>query len=369
MSDESEETEWPQPRGNPFFVGHDAAEMALLDAWKSERFPHAWLLSGAKGVGKATLAYRFARFVLSGGESVDQGGLFGDVERNAVAVLNVDENHPVFHRVAAAGHADLMTVRRTLNPDTKKIRRDIVVADIRTAGRSLRLTPGEAGWRIVIVDCADEMNPSAANAILKMLEEPPPRTVFFLLSHAPGRLLPTIRSRCRRLRLDALDENTMTLLLERYRPDLSDAERQILGALSEGSIGAALRLELDGGLALHTEIIDLLAGLRDFDVAKAHALGDKLARSGGFETFVWLLSGWAGRLIGGVARGGAGLERVPGEARAMAVLYPTANLAQLMEVWDKVSELLTRADRSSLDHKQVVVSAFLSLQTVAITNQ
>ena len=361
MSVDDEETQWPLPRANPILRGHDAAETTLLDAWKSERFPHAWLLTGSEGVGKATLAFRFARFVLAGGEAMDQGGLFGD----APPSIEVDEDHRVFRRVASAGHADLITVRRTINPDTKKLRRDIVVADIRAAGRSLRLTPGEAGWRIVIVDSADEMNVSAANAILKILEEPPPRTVFFLISHAPGRLLPTIRSRCRRLRLNNLDNETMAGLLALYRPEMSESDRQTIDALSNGSIGAALRLEQAGGLSLHGEIIDLLVDLRDLDIAKVHALGDKLSRNGGFATFAWLLSGWMGRLIGGAARGGAGMTLVPGEDRVTAMPSATANLAQLMEVWDKVNELLTRADRSNLDHKQVVISTFLTLQSIA----
>ncbi|MBT5811531.1 MAG: DNA polymerase III subunit delta', partial [Rhodospirillaceae bacterium] len=161
----SDDDEWPAPRANPHLIGHEAAEATLLEAWKSGRFPHAWLLTGPLGVGKATLAFRFARYMLAGGdgEATASGGLFGDDLPGPAPDLTVNEDHPVFRRIASEGHADLTTVQRSINPDTKKLRRDIVVADVRAVGRSLQFTPGEAGWRIVIVDSADEMNPSAAN--------------------------------------------------------------------------------------------------------------------------------------------------------------------------------------------------------------
>jgi DNA polymerase III subunit delta' len=365
MTDEDDD--WPTPRSNPDLMGHEAAENILLEAWKSKRFPHAWLVTGPQGVGKATLAFRFARFMLAGEDTTGQDGLFGEELPDLTSDLNISEDHPVFRRVASEGHADLTTIRRTINPDTKKLRRDIVVADVRAAGRSLRLTPGEAGWRIIIVDSADEMNPSAANAILKMLEEPPARTVFFLLSHAPGRLLPTIRSRCRRLRLEPLDSDTTATLLTRYLPELSEDDRVVLAALGEGSIGAALRLEQSGGLALYREIIGLLGQLRDLNIAGVHALGDKLARGEGFVTFTWLLSGWMSRLISGAARGQSNVNCVPGEGALMTSLAATANLAQWMEVWDKVNQMLTRAERVNLDQKQVVVGVFLALQAVVAT--
>lgn len=365
MTDEDDD--WPTPRSNPDLRGHKAAETILLEAWKSKRFPHAWLVTGPQGVGKATLAFRFARFMLSGEEATGQSGLFGEESPDLSVDLNISEDHPVFRRISSEGHADLTTIQRTINPDTKKLRRDIVVADVRAAGRSLRLTPGEAGWRIIIVDSADEMNPSAANAILKMLEEPPARTAFFLLSHAPGRLLPTIRSRCRRLRLETLDSDTMATLLTRYLPDLSEDDRVVLAALGEGSIGAALRLEQSGGLALYREIISLLGQLSDLNIAGVHALGDRLARGEGFVTFTWLLSGWMSRLIGGAARGQPNLNCVPGEGTLMTMLATTANLAQWMEVWDKVNQMLTRAERVNLDQKQVVVGVFLALQAVVAT--
>ena len=181
---------WPVPRENPHLVGHELAAGALVEAWGSGRLAHAWLIAGPRGIGKATLAYRFARFVLAGGEGGGNDGL-------AMA-----PEHPVFQRAAAGGHSDLAVIERGLG-DRGRLRAEIVVDDVRKANAFLSLTAGEGGWRVVIVDAADEMNRNAANALLKRLEEPPSRVLFLLVSHAPSRMPATLRSRCRLLSLVA----------------------------------------------------------------------------------------------------------------------------------------------------------------------
>ena len=171
---------------------------------------HGWLISGPKGIGKATMAYRFARFLLTHGNpsQADDGGpaLFGNDEITAASPesLAVDPHSPVFHRIAANGHADLQVIERGLSDDGKRMQTIIPVDKIRAVGHTMSLTAGEGGWRVIIVDGAEDMNLNAANALLKVLEEPPPRAILFLITHAPGRLLPTIRSRCRQLKLSPL---------------------------------------------------------------------------------------------------------------------------------------------------------------------
>ncbi|MEX2616763.1 MAG: DNA polymerase III subunit delta' [Alphaproteobacteria bacterium] len=359
MSNEDEEV--IAPRKNPLFRGNESAEATLYRAAQSARMAHAWLIAGPRGIGKATLAYRFARHLLAGPVAAE-AGLFGDVP---AADLSLDPEHPVFRRVASGGHADLLTVERSINPQSKKLRTEIVVDDVRAATGFLHRTASEGGWRVVIVDTADEMNRAAANALLKILEEPPPATVFLLVTHAPGRLLPTIRSRCRTLTLQPLPSATVLELLGQYRPELSAEDAAALTGLSEGSIGAAMDLAEAGGLDLYRDMVRLLAALPRLDIPGVHALGDRLSRANAaeaFETFGRLLQDWLSRIVREGAQGRLPSEIVPGEREAFAAMTAQANLAQILEVWEKVSRLFTQADHANLDRKQVLIAAFLALQ-------
>ena len=190
----------PPPRGNPDLLGHEAVEAELRRLFDSGRMPHALLLSGPRGIGKATLAFRLARFVLAQGGGGEQAGpsLFGDDsgggEDAGSTGLATPPESGTFRRVASGGHADLLTVERSYDPSRRRLRGEIVVGDTREIGAFLRLTPADGGWRVVVVDGADEMNRNAANALLKILEEPPRRALLLLVAHSPGKLLPTIRS-------------------------------------------------------------------------------------------------------------------------------------------------------------------------------
>ena len=198
MSDDEADTDIRLPRETSALFGHAEAERALLDAYKSGRIPHAWLIGGEPGIGKATLAYRLARFVLA----------HPDPRLPAVqkaASLALDPQHPVARRVAVQAQGDLLVLERVLNEQTGKLYTVIRVDDVRKAVPFFGSTAGEGGWRIAIVDAVDDLQREGANALLKVLEEPPPRTLLLLVSHAPGRELPTIRSRCRRLLLRSLD--------------------------------------------------------------------------------------------------------------------------------------------------------------------
>ena len=160
----------PQPRLNPFLFGHQTVEQTFLTSWNSGRIPHAWLLSGPQGIGKATLAFRLARFVLASKREEKTGmNLFGDIEAN----LEMDCDDPVFKRVASGGHADLMTLERPVDKETNRLKSSIPIESVRTAGDFLRRTASEGGWRVLVIDSADELNLNAANALLKILEEPP----------------------------------------------------------------------------------------------------------------------------------------------------------------------------------------------------
>ena len=345
---------WPPPRENPHLVGHGAAAGALVEAWGSGRLAHAWLIAGPRGIGKATLAYRFARFVLAGGEGIDG--------------LTMAPEHPVFRRIAAGGHSDLAVIERGLS-DRGRLRAEVVVDDVRKANAFLSLTAGEGGWRVVIVDAADEMNRNAANALLKRLEEPPSRVLFLLVSHAPSRMPATLRSRCRLLSLAPLPAPALDGLLALAMPGLPAAERRVLGLLAEGSPGRAAALAEQGGVALYRRLIGLVGALPALDARPLHQLADGLSGRDGVDrmrTLSELILWWLGRSIRAAARGELESmeEVVPGE-KASAALIQGAALDRWVGVWENLGRSFAEADGLNLDPRQVLVGAFTALQEAA----
>lgn len=367
---------FPAARENPGLLGHEDAEQILRQGFESGRLAHAWLFSGPEGIGKATLAYRFARYVLANGGS-DAGpeagqGLFGegllpDAAGETGGPLYLAPGHPVFQRVAAGGHVDLISVERTINEKTGKLRTEIIVDDARGVGRFFRLTAGEGGWRVAVIDCADEMNQSAANALLKVLEEPPERALLLLVSHNPGRLLPTIRSRCRKLALQPLAEETVSSLIETFRPGLDPSDITALARLADGSPGRALTLAAEGGLDLYREMTGLLETLPRLDIVALHAFGGKLGKAGAddvFRTATGLFRWWLARLILAAAGSqGQGAGRFPPDEEALiSRLGGAAGLDRWFEVWEKINRLLDKTDPINLNRKQVVLNVFLTLE-------
>lgn len=358
------------PRRNPRLVGHERAEGTLLDAYRSGRLAHAWLFSGPPGIGKATLAFRFARYVLAAQrESARDGpGLFAptiDASKADTKSLHVDPDNPVFQRIAAGGHADLLTIERTVNEKTGKLRAEVIVDDVRQIGDFFSLTAAEGGWRIVIIDVADEMNRNAANAVLKVLEEPPPHALLLLVSHNPGSLLPTIRSRCRRLPLSPLSPETVGLLLKESRPGLGDAAIEDLSRLADGSIGRALVLAEEGGLDLFGALADLFESLPSLDFPALSKLAERIARAdadASYHAAVDLVLRWLNRVLGEAAGTGRENDLSGREARFVRQVAEFAHLDRWLEVWDKISTLLRRTESSNLDRKQVFLNVFLTIE-------
>jgi DNA polymerase-3 subunit delta' len=350
----------PHPRETADLDGHEAAEAVLMRAWQSGRLPHAWLLSGARGIGKATLAYRFAKFVLAGG---GQGSLFGD----APADLGLNPDHPAARQVVAGSHPDIFALTPFMPREKSSLKpsAEILVEHVRQAVHFCFMTPASSAWRVVVVDPAEDMNPNAANALLKVLEEPPSQAAILLVSHAPARLLPTIRSRCAQLQLGALEPARVHDLLTRHLPDLDPADARTLAQLGEGSVGRAIELHRTGGLTLYREMVELLTGLPELDTGRLHGFADRLAAGNdpaAFRVGGELLAQWLARLIRAQARGETPADVVPGEGAAMARLASRAALEDWLALWDKVTRLFGRAERSNLDRKQVALTAFLDLQ-------
>ncbi len=347
------------PRTTPDLLGHDAAEKALLADFNAGRLPHAIILAGLPGIGKATLAYRLARFLLS---QEEQGaGLFGEPEKPAS--LHLKPEHPVFRRVASGGHADLVVVEREFDEKKGRLKQDISAESVRKITPFLRKTAAEGGWRIVIVDGAEYLNRTSQNALLKILEEPPAKTVLVLTTTQPGAFLPTIRSRCRMVHLDPLPDATVSALLDKYAPGLQADEKSALCRLSEGSIGRALQFHQDKGVQLYKELLAAVANLPKLDLVKAHDLADKLSRSEqSYDTAREILTGWCQRLARAQARGTGISDVLPGDAaifRQVAAQYPPQHF---LMTWEKISQLFQQTESYTLDKKQALLGSFLMLQ-------
>jgi DNA polymerase-3 subunit delta' len=364
MRDEAPENV-PQPRANPYLVGHEAAEKDYLAAWNSGRLAHAWLICGPRGIGKATLAYRMARYALAqGAQKADD--MFGTPP--PPTSLAMSENDPIFRRIVAQGHGDFRTIEREW-ADSKQTKRKTVIGvdEVREIGAFMAMTPAEGGWRAVIIDAADEMNSNAANAVLKVLEEPPRRALLFLLAHNPDRLLPTIRSRCRRLDLRPLTQNQVKALMGRYSPDLKPAEVQALSVLADGSIGRALELADEGGVSLFQELMTLLTDVPRLNIGKLHALSDKALKGDVFRTLTGLLSWWLARMTAEGAKGTLETmpEIVPGERDLARKLLAAAAPAVWADVWDKIGHLARRTDAVNLDRKRALMLMLMAVESAA----
>src|ERR1700755_1194315 len=233
-----------RPRETTELFGHREAEAALLNAYRSGRIPHAWLIGGAQGIGKATLAYRMARFVLSHGNP-------GSDDVSRAETLQIDPSDPVARQVATGAHGGLLTLERSLN-DKGVMRTVITVDETRETISFFGSTAAAEGWRVCIVDTVDELNANAANALLKVLEEPPERSLFLLLSHAPARVLPTIQSRCRKLPLRPLSsDQVIRAAAESTGLDAADPALIAAAEAAEGSVARALMLVSGDALGLH----------------------------------------------------------------------------------------------------------------------
>jgi DNA polymerase-3 subunit delta' len=325
----------PHPREQLALFGHAHAEQAFLEGWRAGRLHHAWLIGGPQGVGKATLAYRIARFLLArGGEGEKRGD------------LTVSPGHPAARQVAALSHPDMAVVRRGLRKDGKRYSAEIAVDDVRRALDLFGAAASAGGYRVCIVDSADDLNASGANALLKLVEEPPPLSVFVIVAHAPQRLLPTIRSRCRRLQLRPLDEASLRAAVRSLGPPWREMEEGPLAraiALADGSVRRAVVMLDEGVGGLAAEVSGILAELPRLDLKRVLVLAESLQRRDGQEAYAVMLDivlRWASRQLDAKAHAGP------------------VSLAPLVEVCEKVARAASEVDEYNLDRRPLVIAMF-----------
>lgn len=354
----------PHPRETTQFYGHGGVEAQVLAALTGDRMHHAWLLTGPQGVGKATLAWRMARFLRSRPTDTN-ADMFGDI---APVPNSLDDvlDHPLAHRIAALSDPGCLLIRRPWDPEKKRLKAQITVEEVRKLNAFFGLSATDGGHRVVIVDAADEMNPSAANALLKVLEEPPKGAVLILVSHQPARLLPTIRSRCRVVRLAELDQSAMLSALEGAGVEASAP--QALFELARGSVGAAIRLQNHGGLEIYADIVGVIATAPSMDRPRLAKLVETLAARGAearLELAVSLLDTALSRL----ARNAAGMtmaEACEGEAKVLDRLGQHPRHAQIWaELQQSLSARVAHGRRVNIDPTSLLTDAFLQINEAA----
>lgn len=331
------------PRETLALFGHAEAERALLDAYRENRLAQAWIIGGPEGIGKATLAWRFARFLLA----------HPDPAAKAVQEaqsLFVGSETPAAHQIAAMALADIFALRRSWNEKTKKFYTEIRVDDVREIIHAFRHGSGTGGWRVAVIDCADDLNRSSANALLKLIEEPPARSLFLLVAHQPGRILPTIRSRCRKLMLGALSPEEVLAALQAMGPQAPEAALREAAAAAQGSVQEALRL-LDGdGVAFDRALRALFERLPQVEWSAVHALADRLTgrdNEAAFEIFMRALYRFLDARVRAAARAGP------------------ARLIGYADAWDEIRQAARETEVFNFDKKALIVTIFERLERAA----
>lgn len=350
---------FPHPRETERLFGHEAAEASFAEALAAGRMHHGWLLSGREGIGKATLAYRIARHVLALPAERGRGSTPLDIAPDTVAA----------RQVRALSHPGLMVIRRPWEPKLKRFVTAIPVDEVRRIKTFLAHSAGASAWRVVIVDQADELNVNAANALLKSLEEPPPRAMFLLVTSEPGRLLTTIRSRCRRLDLAALSEADLRAATEQATAAagtdaIDEKQWPMLAESSQGSVRRLLALSRSEGVGLHAKLKALIGLLPKVDWNEVHALADSVTGSGAeqrYEQMFELLTDIIARLVRTRATGQGLVE----DAKLAARIIPEHGLATWAELWETV--VLKKAETAALnlDRKALILETFARMQAAS----
>lgn len=357
----------PHPRETAQLIGQDQAQADFLDAYNSGRLHHGWMLTGPRGVGKATLAWAIARFLIAT-PPADDSGLFGDA-LPAPTSLDIDPDHPVTHRMMAGSEPGLFVLRRPNDEKTGKLKSRITVDEVRRLKNFFALSAADGGRRVVIVDSADEMNVNAANALLKLLEEPPANSTLILISHQPSALLPTIRSRCRALRLAVLGPDDMQRALVQAGTDIGNTSAA-LAQLSGGSVGEAIRVTSLGGLRMYGELVGLFSSLPKPDRERALKLAEAAATRGG-ETRFDLLLDMIELFLARLARTGASgqppnVEAVAGEAALLQRLAPThASGRKWAIAAQEISQRTRHGQAVNLDPAALVLDTVFKIQQTA----
>ena len=337
----------PDPSSNLQLFGHSDAEDEMASAFASGRMHHAWLINGIKGIGKATLAYHFANHIF-------HYSALGELSKVMYSPAPDDSDH---RQMTAGAHPNLIHLARPFDSKTKAFKTVLSVDEIRRTHGFFGLTAAGGGWRIAIIDPAEDMNTSAANALLKILEEPPKKSLFLLVCNSPGKLLPTIRSRCREINIRPLgDENLQNALANLYGNKFNNhADIGAVSALAEGSVRKAIQMIEGDGLKNYKTFLSLIGDdpQKPVNWSAIHGLAEGLAIKSRAEAYTLFLDMVMGFFI----------RRVRGQDEAVLASqitqkFQSVPLARWADVWEKVQHSARLAETFNLDKKQVILTLF-----------
>lgn len=363
MKERTDPNPYPKPWEASELLGHQWAEEEFNRAIQQNKLAHAWLITGMEGIGKATLAYRLTQILLSSTKKDEP--LFSPSENLFDENTPLDRrDDPIYRQIASRTHPNMRVVERRVNEKTGKLQGEISVDDIRLLGDFMRLTADPGDWRVVIIDSIDDLNRNAANALLKSLEEPRPHTLLLLISHNSGRLLPTIRSRCRQLALSPLKDQD---ILAHLPSDLSEEDRGLILSLASGSLGKALRLLQNENLQTFRSVWSVLLQWPHYDMNELHRLADILAErnnEAAFEGMIDFLRWWWWRFSRFYA--GASLQPILPHEEALAQRWKTvSSLEAWMQLWEKIVGIFARVDYANSDRRLAFLNAMLEIGAIS----
>lgn len=333
----------PHPAETFDLIGHEETTKQVLQQYASGRMHHALLLTGPRGIGKATFALRVASHVFR----------HPDGTNAPLGFVDSSPNDPIDGKLAARSHPNLLHMMRPWDEKTKKFKTQLTVDVIRLTVPFFGTSRGEEGWRIAIVDAADDMNASAANALLKILEEPPHNTLFFVLSHSPAKVLPTIRSRCQQISMKPLQEDQVLSVLSKFGAldGLSNNDQSLLGALAKGSVRTGLMLTRENGLEIYKSFMSACSRLDKPDWSQIQLMAEKVTARGKEDGFRLLLA-FANEFMEAHATGRLGEKN------------DISSLARWAQVWEKTQNSIRLTEGYNLDKKQVILNLFQDMGEV-----
>ncbi|MDA9313289.1 DNA polymerase III subunit delta' [Amylibacter sp.] len=348
------------PRHTNVIYGHDIPQLDFLNVYNSKRLHHAWMITGPKGIGKATLSYKISKFILSQNQhnNLDNEAL--------IKTLDISTDHPVSKRVDALGEPNLYLVRRLWDEKLKKFKQNITIDEIRKLKNFFNMSAADGGWRVAIIDAADEMNNAAANALLKILEEPPEKVLIFLISHQPLRLMPTIRSRCRLLKCSTLSPSSLSAALDQLNIVQIHDTNQI-NILANGSVGSSVELISSNGIELYNSIVKLAGQAPQMNRQIMQSMADACNGKNASEKYEMTLKLFM-QFISRLAKYGAMQtksqdEAIIGENKVFSKLAPnTISARKWANLLQEISARTGHARSVNLDPSMVILDMLLKFE-------